>query len=173
MYLELVKEFHSLFNHPIDHYSNEIPLATRQLRIKLFFEEFKEHVVATDTRETFYNLCKETVKEFDGLSDGNNVDKVESVDSLADMCYIFFGSILALGHQDNFDNAFIDVHSSNMSKACNNLQEAEETVSDYLSKSIETYYVEKDGKYLIYRSSDNKVLKSLYYNKVILDKYVE
>ena len=61
-----------------------------------------------------------------------------------------------------------------MSKACNSLQEAISTLSHYKKKDgTEGYYKELNGKWIVYRNSDNKILKSVGYSpaslKTILD----
>ena len=74
-------------------------------------------------------------------------------------------SILEFGFGGKFDELFLEVHRSNMSKACNTQQEAIETLIHYKEKDgTEGYYKEVDGKWLVYRSGDNKVLKSISYS---------
>jgi hypothetical protein len=52
-----------------------------------------------------------------------------------------------------------------MSKACNTQQEAIMTLSHYKKKDgTEGYYKEINGKWLVYRTSDDKVLKSINYS---------
>lgn len=57
-----------------------------------------------------------------------------------------------------------EIYNSNMSKLCKDEQTAQETVEEYKKKGVETYYkvcTTDSSKYIIYRSEDNKVLKSV------------
>jgi hypothetical protein len=61
-----------------------------------------------------------------------------------------------------------------MSKACVSVEEAEKTIEWYRQeKDTECYYEEKDGKYLIYRTSDRKTLKSINYSPADLKGILE
>ena len=61
-----------------------------------------------------------------------------------------------------------------MSKACNSLIEAEATVQFYLDKdNTISEIIEKDGKFLVYRKNDNKVLKSVNYSPANLNFILE
>lgn len=53
------------------------------------------------------------------------------------------------------------VYRSNMSKLCHTEQEAVDSVKAYTDKEISTYYTQSDGKYIIKRTVDNKVLKGI------------
>lgn len=53
------------------------------------------------------------------------------------------------------------VYDSNMSKLCLTEDEAIQTVSAYLQKGIKTYIEQKDEYFIIKRSEDGKVLKSI------------
>ena len=51
-----------------------------------------------------------------------------------------------------------------MSKACSTVQEAQQTVAFYAeTKQTSGHILEKDGKYIVLRDEDNKVLKSIAY----------
>jgi hypothetical protein len=66
---------------------------------------------------------------------------------------------------DKFDKIFENIHNSNMSKACVSKQDAIATLSHYKQKDgTEGYYKEINGKWLVYRTSDDKVLKSINYS---------
>lgn len=85
--LEMVAEFHEMFEHPIGDPSSREGFATvesleiRQLRIKLLFEELEELATAGDVRRTFLRLCVhhsgKTIDEL-GIMDNSS----ESVDKL-------------------------------------------------------------------------------------------
>lgn len=141
-YLEMVSEFHKTFNAPILE-TPQIPSTERcNLRVSLMQEELNE--------------IKEAIE---------NNDLVEVVDGLCDLMYVLSGSILEFGLGDKFVESFNEVQRSNMSKACNTQQEALMTLSHYKQKDgTEGYYKEINGKWLVYRASDDKVLKSINYS---------
>ncbi len=150
--LEQVAEFHKTFKHPILEKPG-IPEAKRcALRVSLIAEELKELEEA--------------------IADN---DLVEVADALCDIQYVLSGAVLEFGLGDKFKALFDEVQRSNMSKACNTEDEAKATVEFYKKeKDTECYYKEMDGKYLVFRSSDDKTIKSINYSpadlKSILNK---
>lgn len=167
--LEAVKEFHETFGHPVNESYENIPLKIRQLRVKLLFEELRELAEALDVKNTFDNLCLE---KFNEEFDGDNVNDNLVVDSLADVQYILSGSVLALGHYNKFDEAFEEVHSSNMSKMCNTQQELDDSLNFYKDKNIDVYSVQKGDGWIVLRTEDNKILKNFHYQEAKLDKFL-
>lgn len=149
--LNQVAEFHKTFNAPILD-SPQIPSAERcTLRVALLQEELKE--------------LKEAIE---------NNDIVEVADALCDLQYVLSGAVLEFGLGEKFVELFNEVQRSNMSKACANQQEADETIAFYKEKGEEAYSETSGGKINVHRKSDNKVLKNKYYSpadlKTILDK---
>lgn len=140
--LNLVAEFHRTFKHPIVS-SPSIPSEDRcKLRVALIAEELKELEVAILEK-----------------------DIVEIADALADIQYVLSGAILEFGLGEKFSALFEEVQRSNMSKACVSEDEAKATVEFYKKKDgTECYYKEEAGKWLVYRTSDNKTIKSINYS---------
>ena len=140
--LNQVAEFHQTFKHPILS-SPEIPPKDRcDLRVELIREELNELAEAIE-----------------------NKDLVEVADALCDIQYVLSGAVLEFGLGDKFVTLFEEVQRSNMSKACKTEQEAQATVKHYTeNKNTPCYYKEADGKFLVYRESDNKTLKSVNYS---------
>jgi predicted HAD superfamily Cof-like phosphohydrolase len=150
--LNQVAEFHKTFQAPILE-TPQIPSEQRcELRVSLLQEELDE------------------------LSQAIKVgDIVEIADALADLQYVLSGAVLEFGLGDKFVELFNEVHRSNMSKACENQQESISTLSHYKKKDgTEGYYKELNGKWIVYRNGDDKILKSVGYSpaslKTILDK---
>jgi len=149
--LGLVAEFHNTFNHPILP-KPQIPDVGRcKLRVDLIREELKELEDAISQK-----------------------DIVEIADALCDIQYVLSGAVLEFGMGAKFIDLFNEVHRSNMSKCCETEEEAKVAVEDYLKKNgTECYYAENNNKWLIYRRSDNKTLKSKNYSpanlKIILE----
>ena len=146
--LNLVAEFHRTFKHPILDKPG-IPSEDRcKLRVALIAEELKELEVAI--------LQK---------------DIVEVADALCDIQYVLAGAILEFGLGEKFNSLFEEVQRSNMSKVCQSEDEARLTVDHYLKKDgTECYYVHEGDKWLVYRKSDNKTIKSVNYSPANIQK---
>jgi predicted HAD superfamily Cof-like phosphohydrolase len=144
--LNAVAEFHRTFHHPVLE-TPQIPSETRcKLRVALLAEELKELEVAILEK-----------------------DLVEVADALCDLQYVLAGAILEFGLGDRFKTLFDEVQRSNLSKACLTVEEAKATVQHYQAKGVECHYVESDGKYLVYRTADNKTLKNVNYSPASLE----
>jgi hypothetical protein len=92
-------------------------------------------------------------------------DLIEVADALCDLQYVLSGAVLEFGLGEKFVYLFNEVQRSNMSKACQSLLEAEQTVQFYQDKDgTEAEIKEEHGVWKVYRKSDNKVLKSINYS---------
>lgn len=139
--LNQVAEFHRTFKHPIVA-APALPSEERsRLRVALLAEELKELEVAILEK-----------------------DLVEVADALCDLQYVLSGAILEFGLGEKFKELFDEVQRSNMSKACLNVAEAEATVAHYEAKGTACYFKEDSGKYLVYRTADDKTLKNINYS---------
>ena len=148
--LNLVADFHKTFKHPILQQPG-IPGEDRcKLRVALIAEELKELEVAILEK-----------------------DIVEVADALCDIQYVLSGAILEFGLGEKFKSLFEEVQRSNMSKACTSEEEARQTVDHYLKKDgTECYYRQEGDKWLVYRKSDNKTIKSVGYSPANLQKII-
>lgn len=146
--LNLVAEFHRTFKHPILPIP-AIPDENRcKLRVALLAEELKEMEVAILEK-----------------------DLVGIADALCDLQYVLSGAILEFGLGEKFNSLFEEVQRSNMSKACNSEEEANQTIKFYKEKDgTECYYKKEGNKWLVYRKADNKTIKSVNYSPADLDK---
>lgn len=146
--LQMVAEFHSTFKHPILD-KPAIPAEDRcKLRVALLAEELKELEVAILEK-----------------------DIVAVADAFCDLQYVLSGAILEFGLGQKFKDLFEEVQRSNMSKACRSEQEAKDTVQHYKDKDgTECYYTHEGDKWLVYRKSDNKTIKSINYSPAHLEK---
>jgi predicted HAD superfamily Cof-like phosphohydrolase len=146
--LQLVSDFHRTFKHPILSKPGIPDEARCKLRVALLAEELKELEVAILEK-----------------------DIVEVADALCDIQYVLSGAILEFGLGDKFKALFEEVQRSNMSKACDTEEEAMATVAHYKQKDgTDCYYQEAEGKWLVYRKSDNKTIKSINYSPADLQK---
>ena len=147
--LNQVAEFHKTFNAPILEHPT-IPTKERcELRVSLLQEELNE--------------LQEAIE---------NNDLVEIADALCDLQYVLSGAVLEFGLGEKFVKLFNEVQRSNMSKACDDEQQAIETVAFYKEKGVEAYYEKSGDKYNVHRKSDQKVLKNKYYSKADLAEII-
>ena len=114
-------------------------------------------------------LCSNQIKRFEkelnelktAISENN---LTEIADACGDLMVVLSGTILEFGLGDKFDEIFDIIHKSNMSKACKTEDEAKRTMEFYNQKDgTESYSKLVNGKWIVYRLSDNKVLKSVEY----------
>lgn len=139
--LNQVAEFHKTFKAPILD-TPQIPSEDRaSLRVSLLQEELNE--------------LKEAIA---------NNDLVEVADALCDLQYVLSGAVLEFGMGEKFVTLFNEVQRSNMSKACIDEEEAQQTVKKYQDQGVEVYYEKSGDKFNVYRKEDNKVLKSVNYS---------
>ena len=98
---------------------------------------------------------------------------VEIFDALLDITYVGLGNgALVFGLKDKIIKGYNEVQASNLSKICNTLEEAEETVKVRSEQQGEPCHFEPVGdKYVVYRSSDNKVMKSINYFRPNLKQF--
>jgi predicted HAD superfamily Cof-like phosphohydrolase len=148
--LNQVADFHRTFNAPILD-TPQIPSEQRcELRVSLLQEELNE--------------LSQAIKD---------KDIVEIADALCDIQYVLSGAVLEFGLGDKFVDLFNEVQRSNMSKACSSIQDAIETILHYKKKDgTESMYKQVGDKWVVYRMSDNKVLKSIHYSPVNLKKMI-
>ena len=135
---------------------------------KLTTETYNEHPKLI---ELLLSLIKEECQELeDAVKDK---DPIETRDALSDILYVVYGMQYRLGIQGDED--FNIVHNSNMSKLCNNEEEAIKSVDNYLTKykSGESPYdspyfkkLDNINKWVIKNKSTGKVLKNINYKKV-------
>ena len=107
-------------------------------------------------------MLAEELKELETAIAQNDI--VEVADALCDLQYVLAGAILEFGLGEKFKTLFDEVQRSNLSKACHTVEEAEATVAHYQAKGVECHYIESDGKYLVYRTADQKTLKNINYS---------
>ena len=149
--LNQVAAFHRTFNHPVEE-NPLIPSEERcQLRVNLLAEELDELKAAIEAK-----------------------DLVEIADALCDLQYVLSGAVLEFGLGEKFKALFDEVQRSNMSKVCNSEEEAKATQVYYKEHRGDDSFVEqKNGHFLVYRSSDKKTLKSINYSPANLADIID
>jgi len=149
-YLKSVEEFQKTFKAPVLDTPQLAQVSRAKLRIDLIQEELNE------LRDAIINE-----------------DLVEVADALCDLQYVLSGAVLEFGMKDIFDDMFDEVHRSNMSKACTSQAEANDTIYNYEDKGVSTYKENVNGKWVVFRRDDHKVLKSIKYSPADLKKWIK
>ena len=145
-----VEEFNSTFGKP-NNYEPTIP-------------ERKEWMFV-------YDFIQEELAEYKEACE--NGDIVEVLDALCDITYVSLGNGTMLhGLKGKIWEAYQEVQASNMSKSCNTPQEAIETVDVRAAEQKENCHFERVGnRYVVYRTRDKKVMKSINYFKPNLKQF--
>ena len=144
--LNATADFHRTFGLPILHKPTVPSMDRCRLRINLLQEELDE--------------LKEAIEDN---------DIVEIADALCDLQYVLSGAIHEFGLTSRFKSLFDAVQKSNMSKACDSREIAEATVDAYAEKGEVGHIESREDVYLVYRTRDGKVLKSVDYEAVDLE----
>lgn len=121
--------------------------------------------------EFVYNFILEELEEYKEACEKGDI--VEVLDALCDITYVSLGNgVMLHGLKGKFNDAYAEVQASNMSKSCSTLEEAEITV---LTRSREQneqcHYEEVGDRYVVYRTRDRKVMKSVNYFKPNLEQF--
>ncbi len=121
--------------------------------------------------EFVYNFILEELQEYKEACEKGDI--VEVLDALCDITYVSLGNgVMLHGLKDKFNDAYAEVQASNMSKACKTEEEAVETVQVRSEQQGEDCHYEKVGDfYIVYRTRDRKVMKSVNYFKPDLKKF--
>ena len=121
-----------------------------------------------------YDFISEELEEYKEACE--NGDIVEILDALCDIAYVSLGNGTMLhGLKDKIWPAYLEVQGSNMSKACKTEEEAIQTVSQRAKEQGEACHFEKleEGRYIVYRTRDRKVMKSINYYRPDLTQFFE
>ena len=118
-----------------------------------------------------YDFIQEELAEYKEACE--NGDIVEVLDALCDITYVSLGNGTMLhGLKGKIWNAYQEVQASNMSKACKTEEEAIETAKSESARVGEETHYEQVGEYwVVYRTRDRKVLKSINYFRPDLTQF--
>lgn len=129
------------------------------------------------TEEQRFAILNEELNEFHNAT--NDIDRL---DGLVDSLYIELGTLINFeGNINNFDDnfyvvnnlfsdfmgAFKEVHRSNMSKACKDLETVHKTIAGRENLTYELV----DGMYFV-KDENQKLIKSVDYSKANLEPYI-
>ena len=145
-----VEEFNSLMNKP----NNYVPT-----------------IPPKNEWDFVYNFILEELEEYKHACETENI--VEVLDALCDIAYVSLGNGTMLhGLKDKIWPAYMEVQASNLSKACSTQEEAQKTVETRSKEQGEAcHYEQVASKYVVYRSRDRKVMKSINYFKPDLKQF--
>jgi predicted HAD superfamily Cof-like phosphohydrolase len=120
-----------------------------------------------------YDFILEELEEYRTACE--NGDIVEVLDALCDITYVSLGNgVMLHGLKDKIWPAYQEVQASNMSKACKTEEEAKETVAVRSEAYGEECHYEKVGDlYIVYRTRDRKVMKSIKYFRPNLKQFID
>ena len=119
-----------------------------------------------------YDFILEELEEYREACENGNI--VEVLDALCDITYVSLGNgVMLHGLKDKIWDAYQEVQASNMSKACKTEEEAIQTVSKRAEEQGEACHYEKiaEGRYIVYRTRDRKVMKSINYFRPDLKQF--
>ena len=122
--------------------------------------------------EFVYNFVLEELKEYREACERGDI--VEVLDALCDIAYVSLGNGTMLhGLKSKIWPAYQEGQASNMSKACSSEEEAMGTVRVRSKEQGEECYFEKvaDGRFIVYRKRDKKVMKSINYFRPNLKQF--
>ena len=99
-------------------------------------------------------------------------DIVEVLDAICDLLYVAVGNAtMVFGLKDRLVPAYAEVQASNMSKSCATVEEATATIEERSKEHGECYYRQVGDRYVVYRKSDDKVMKSINYFAPNLEQF--
>jgi hypothetical protein len=117
------------------------------------------------------NFIDEELQELKEAVEENDI--VGILDALLDITYVGLGNgALVFGLKDKIEEGYAEVQSSNLSKICKTEEEAIETVKIRSEQQGAECHFEKVGdNYVVYRSRDMKVQKSINYKSPNLSQF--
>ena len=118
-----------------------------------------------------YDFIQEELAEYKEACEKGDI--VEVLDALCDITYVSLGNGAMLhGLKGHIWEAYQEVQASNMSKACKTEEEAIETAKSEAKRIGEETHYEQVGPYwIVYRTRDRKVLKSINYFRPDLKQF--
>lgn len=132
---------------------------------------YKPNIPSKKEWEFVYNFILEELEEYKEACESGDIIGV--LDALCDITYVSLGNgVMLHGLKRKILPAYAEVQSSNMSKSCITEDEAKKTVELRSQEQGEPcHYEEKNDYYVVYRTRDRKVLKSINYFKPDLTQF--
>lgn len=118
------------------------------------------------------NFIKEETQELEKAIEDRDI--VEVLDGICDLLYVAVGNAtMVFGLKDKLEDAFAEVQASNLSKVCETEELAQQTVKVRSEEQGEPchYHKVREDVYIVYRTRDDKVMKSLNYFRPNLKQF--
>ena len=148
--------------------SQEVPFVDEVEKFNATFgkpNNYKPNIPSRGEWEFVYNFILEELEEYKEACEGGDI--VGVLDALCDITYVSLGNgVMLHGLRRKILPAYTEVQASNMSKSCITEEEAIQTVELRSEEQGEPcHYEEKGDYYVVYRTRDRKVMKSINYFK--------
>lgn len=130
-----------------------------------------EPTIDKDDAQFVIDFIREETNELEEAVKNNDI--VGVLDAILDITYVSLGNgALVFGLKDKILEGYAEVQASNLSKICKTEEEAIETVRvRSQQKGYDCHYKQVGDGYVVYRTSDNKVQKSINYFAPNLNKF--
>ena len=154
--------------------SQEVPFVDEVEKFNVTFgkpNNYKPNIPSRDEWEFVYNFVLEELEEYKEACESGDIIGV--LDALCDITYVSLGNgVMLHGLRRKILPAYAEVQASNMSKSCLTEEEARQTVELRSKEQGEPcHYEEKGDYYVVYRTRDRKVMKSINYFKPDLTQF--
>ena len=154
--------------------SQEVPFVDEVEEFNVTFgkpNNYKPNIPSRDEWEFVYNFVLEELEEYKEACESGDIIGV--LDALCDITYVSLGNgVMLHGLRRKILPAYAEVQASNMSKSCLTEEEARQTVELRSKEQGEPcHYEEKGDYYVVYRTRDRKVMKSINYFKPDLTQF--
>ena len=154
--------------------SQEVPFVDEVEKFNAAFgkpNNYRPNIPSRNEWEFVYNFVLEELEEYKEACESGDI--VGVLDALCDITYVSLGNGAMLhGLKQKILPAYAEVQASNMSKSCITEEEAIQTVELRSKEQGEAcHYEKKDNYYVVYRTRDHKVMKSINYFKPDLTQF--
>jgi len=154
--------------------SQEVPFVDEVEEFNTTFgkpNNYKPNIPSRNEWEFVYNFVLEELEEYKEACESGDI--VGVLDALCDITYVSLGNgVMLHGLRRKILPAYAEVQASNMSKSCVTEEEARQTVELRSKEQGEPcHYEEKGDYYVVYRTRDRKVMKSINYFKPDLTQF--
>ncbi|MFZ9302400.1 MAG: hypothetical protein ACO239_03455 [Sediminibacterium sp.] len=148
--------------------SQEVPFVDEVEKFNATFgkpNNYRPNIPSRGEWEFVYNFILEELEEYKEACESGDI--VGVLDALCDITYVSLGNgVMLHGLRRKILPAYAEVQASNMSKSCITEEEARQTVELRSEEQGEPcHYEEKGDYYVVYRTRDRKVMKSINYFK--------
>lgn len=168
-----IKELKRFLNEVVES-SNSVPFVDQVEQFNNTFGKPNNYKPTIPSNEKLLNFVVDFIKEeTEELEEAiKERDIVEVLDAICDILYVAVGNAtMVFGLKDKLLPAYEEVQASNMSKSCSTEEEAQKTV-DIRSQMYGPCYYKKVGeRFVVYRESDDKVMKSINYFRPNLEQF--